>query len=383
MKSIGILNKKKEYWLDNVIACLLTITCLYLYSLRGFEHLLVIFVLYLIVNRTLNRGIMDFSAPTKLYKYAFVFLFAVLFVAIASRIQVNIRDSLYFVLWSLPLPIFLYMHNNGNINSGIRYGLELVIVGGFLLSMHDYFLLEIDRPSGLMYNSALWASCMGFVLPLFIYGSIVAHGIRQRIIRCCVSLLIIVNIYLTASRGIIISVTIAGLCLLLLFIFKKSKKTAIILLLVVCAVLIIAFPYLLKIFSRGYDGDRVMAWKASVDMFLNNPFIGIGLMQWKLIYAANYYVAGEKLPHAHNMYLGFLSTTGIIGFSGLIYFLFGWVKTTMEKYIVGEKYFLAALAGIIIFLIYGFVDDVLVVSLYHKVFWFFVAIYQWDIFAEE
>lgn len=380
---IDILNKSNDCIFNNCVAFIMTVVCLYLYSLRGFEHLLSIFFIYLVVNKTINGSIGAFLAPTKIYKYVGVFLSAILISGIFSFFYINIRDSLYFVIWFLPLPMFLYLHNQGKVNAGIRYGLIAIIIGGFLLSLYDYFLLGINRPSGLMYNSALWSSCMGFVLPLFVYGAIVVRNIKKRLGYFFVSVIILTNIFLAASRGIIIALLLVGILLLILFLYKKNRRYGMLLALGICVLFLFLLPSILNIVGRSYDGDRIMAWKASVDMFIKHPIIGVGLMQWKKIYAEYYYSSGELLPHAHNLYLGFLSTTGIIGFGGLVYFLYGWIKSVAIEYAKGKSYFLAALSGIIIFLIHGLVDNVVVVSLYHKVFWFFVAVYQWDIFAED
>jgi putative inorganic carbon (hco3(-)) transporter len=69
--------------------------------------------------------------------------------------------------------------------------------------------------------------------------------------------------------------------------------------------------------------ERIAHWQAAINITESNPFTGVGLGNYEIIYD-DYRLLNWKEPlgHAHNYYLNILAETGIIGF--LIYIIF-WI----------------------------------------------------------
>ncbi|WP_196358091.1 O-antigen ligase family protein [Nodosilinea nodulosa] len=70
---------------------------------------------------------------------------------------------------------------------------------------------------------------------------------------------------------------------------------------------------------------RLSVWQLALDMIPHHPWFGTGLGTFKLLYnPANFPVAGDFLPHAHNLWLMLAAETGVpvaLGFTALV----GWI----------------------------------------------------------
>ena len=66
------------------------------------------------------------------------------------------------------------------------------------------------------------------------------------------------------------------------------------------------------------DYTRLAADAASLQMFLQHPLLGVGYGNWRFIFS-DYAPGLELLSFAHNLYLGILSETGLVGF--LLFFV--------------------------------------------------------------
>jgi O-antigen ligase len=67
--------------------------------------------------------------------------------------------------------------------------------------------------------------------------------------------------------------------------------------------------------------ERVAHWQAGLKMFDDHPWLGIGIGNYAVAYAAyalpHWY---ESLGHAHNVYLNFLAEAGVLGAGAFILF---------------------------------------------------------------
>lgn len=101
-------------------------------------------------------------------------------------------------------------------------------------------------------------------------------------------------------------------------------------------------------------------------MFLDHPIAGIGLLHFNEVYTAYYLSPLAKepgLPHPHNLFLNFLSETGIIGLSAYLSMIFVQMKLCIEfnnrnkdingQYITLPIVYLVAVVGM---LAHGMVD---------------------------
>ncbi|MBI5169457.1 MAG: O-antigen ligase family protein [Candidatus Eisenbacteria bacterium] len=79
--------------------------------------------------------------------------------------------------------------------------------------------------------------------------------------------------------------------------------------------------------AHGYNGERILMWRAGVKMFLERPLTGFGLLDMHGLYD-RYMVPGatEKVGHLHNAYVQIAATMGLTGLAA-----FGWLYTTLLR----------------------------------------------------
>lgn len=80
-------------------------------------------------------------------------------------------------------------------------------------------------------------------------------------------------------------------------------------------------------------GDRFFMWKASSEMFLSHPILGVGIGDYRI--ALGGLVASGRIPgfilkynQPHNMYLFALATTGLTGLFGLLFIFYKTLQHT-------------------------------------------------------
>ena len=113
-------------------------------------------------------------------------------------------------------------------------------------------------------------------------------------------------------------------------------------------------------------------------MFKDHIIAGVGFNNWQEIYSTKYMQVGatEELKHAHNMYLQFLTTTGVIGFFGFIFFIYSYINYLLTSQYNNRYFNFAILCGLIMFLLHGFVDATFFVKSITRIFWLICGIAQ-------
>ena len=377
--------EKKDYYFFNALAFILVFLCCCNIYLNSYSLIFILWLAFFFFDILHTKKIGSFWHETGILKYVLLYFASLFFVSAINPIKEDFFHVVIHYVCLYPFIIFGYLRNKCNINKGIVYGLEAVVIIGFLYSLHDWFFLGIDRPRGLMYNCNLWASCLSFLLPLFIYGFQKAEQGWLKWMRLLMCVLIVAGILLTRCRGVILALVVVGVVLLIAYGVKRYRKYTLLTVSVFSIFMCMLLVNHQDLFLRNYDGDRLAAWYASILMFLDHPLLGVGFSQWKYNFATNYAQPNvmEILPHAHNMYLGVLSTTGLVGFLGMLVFLGGWINISWQGLKKGKMYYAYTLVGIAIFLVHSLFDYVIIVGLYERVFWLMVFIYQWDFFEEE
>lgn len=186
---------------------------------------------------------------------------------------------------------------------------------------------------------------------------------------------------LTASRGGVFAVLIAGV-LWFIFIVKKkklSKKTfkytiAGLILAAILGILLSGPISKLGVVERttstitfvlqGNVPDRVSWWYSSLEMIKDKPFLGHGLSSYKDVYnkyrRTDYRVPDDAQDNitpetAHNEYLNIAATQGIIGFliyAAMIVMLFVYAKRYMKKADDKDRiYVFGLLTAVLVYLI--------------------------------
>lgn len=174
-------------------------------------------------------------------------------------------------------------------------------------------------------------------------------------------ILFTVALFLTGSRGAFIGLAF-GFLIFYIFKFNINNKNKIIFITMFIITLIIAFvplPILDNIIDHNINRsfcNRIKIWEGCIEMIKIKPFTGWGLMAiWDngAKYIREYH---KTLFHAHNIWITFMTTLGIIGLSIYLYIKVNLFKSLKVLY-REECVFLPMLAGIQAVIIgHGLVD---------------------------
>ena len=149
---------------------------------------------------------------------------------------------------------------------------------------------------------------------------------------------------MSASRGGLISVAAALLCMSLMFIFKKNHRRKGFVILIICLVtsvyaIQIGVEHTIKRF--GYTDvtyeKRTRRAKKTLEIFNDYKVTGIGVGNYQYVYPMYQPVEEKKkfLRHAHNDWVQFLAESGITGFSllsaGIFYYLYRTIKQWRKR----------------------------------------------------
>lgn len=180
----------------------------------------------------------------------------------------------------------------------------------------------------------------------------------KRNILCLLSFVFVLFLFHLVSRNSILFLLIVSLAYIL---YSKKWK-----LLVICCVLGISFSYMVtssksSYYNRKYYkmlnftderlGDkRFDRLKASWVVFLNHPIVGAGIGNDDIERLENYRLMGfnkayEQKLNAHNQYLEFLSTFGLMGLLTFLFVLYWAVALSFKT----KNYFILLLLGLFMF----------------------------------
>ena len=151
----------------------------------------------------------------------------------------------------------------------------------------------------------------------------------------------IVALFLSASRGGIISFGVQMIILFLLLLLRRAQAKWVIAggIVVLCSVLAVSWIGVNQVLARFTEmqslevtvGKRAAMRRDTFRLFLDHPIIGTGLGTLEMVYPPYDSVYdGRVVNHAHNDYLEALAETGIIGGLCCLWFL-GVVLTNALK----------------------------------------------------
>ena len=111
------------------------------------------------------------------------------------------------------------------------------------------------------------------------------------------------------------------------------------------------------VFDKHYHNSetRMDVWKANLAMFLDHPWVGIGLKQDE-VFIRQYYqklnIDNWEVDHANNTYIYWLATTGCLGFISYMLFILAFLLMTGRIWIevpasnTWHRVFILALLGV-------------------------------------
>lgn len=319
-----------------------------------------------------------------------------LFIGVSSLKSVGSAVSLSFIYQFMSyVLLFFLVANNLRTEEARRAVIFALFLSTFLLSIYgiyQYFWgLDITRMKVALYHSGEFppefmtrlgtdkvfstfvfppalAGFLLLVMPLSISMGFVGRSRFERIFCGFISFpLILWCLILTFSKGGWVSAVLSMVVFVFIWltVIKRVKKNVVAIGVTICVlifILLIVFDCLPKATFSGFIGSfgvRVGYWKSIPPMVRDFFLIGSGPGTFGIMYPGYRILLGRETQMAHNNYLQVLVETGVFG---LVAFLWIWIRFLRRgiRLIFAEKVdrmlILACFAGIIGFLIQGFVD---------------------------
>ena len=356
------ITKMGKFSLGLFVLFLLVIKGMAIYS-TAFYLLLVSLIIYSFKRRKFP------SLPDRnlLIAYGF-FCVCLLLAGIMQGEYSSIKSSASYVYRTLPF-LLLYF--------GVScFGSREIVYKSFLAAMAAnagivaYWYFQVwDRHSRIDIIDGPNLTIVVLSLSL-IFGLLAVYRYRHKkfvvFIGTISTAILLSGIWWTGSRGGMMGLGVGGLVTYFCHLFAKKKDrfkrpvivSAIVLIvgsLSVLALTAVLFP------RDASDNGRLCIYKSSVQMFIDHPVAGIGYANFTKEYMN--YIQPEMpipgvIPHAHNDFLQFLATTGIIGATGFSLFSLIFLLTLLKRVICcSEKaIYLAMLCTFITMYSHGLVD---------------------------
>ncbi len=248
----------------------------------------------------------------------------------------------------------------------------------------------LPRPTAAFPNPNVFGIYMAALTPLIFGLTFFYFKGRNKILMFFVSVLGLLGVYLSLSRGSGLGIYLA---VLFLSIAKKKK-----LLISFLAGILIIFPFVMPKNIKQWakevnynpivfmcNQDRISIYNNTINMIKHHPFIGVGLNTFTKNYGKYKTEQAEKYAHtadtiyAHNIYLQMAGETGLLGLAAFLLFLFQVFRqafNTSRK--LNDGYLkiigLSLIACIIAFLVNGLTETSLYYPRVVMVFWYLIGV---------
>lgn len=261
---------------------------------------------------------------------------------------------------------FLYFKKSLNSNEKVEQLIKYIVISGFILSVISFLsfyglinsfkllgyhiygaeeyllnfqLLSYDsfnrKASGFNMNSNI----MACYLLLTFYITLISKKFNffKTNLYYLIMISQFVGIFLTKSRGAILSLFLS---LLLLLLFSKKNLIKYYFFLLPFLALFFIKPYQ-ELFTSIFDSNfhsnqlRLITWSQSINIIKDFP-LGVGILHYEKIYPAYKHYFEQYIPHAHNWFLHTAIESGIpltiMLFLSYFYMLFFFFKKLESEY---------------------------------------------------
>lgn len=233
----------------------------------------------------------------------------------------------------------------------VAFGLLLAIFGIFqhLSGAARIYWFREQTPSffGPFFNRNAFAGYIGMLIPLGL-GLFVSslplnkrNHIHRPLFYLFSTVIMVVALFLTLSRGGIISLMISLSFFTLLYRSSKTgtRKPSVVLILLLIVFIYLVWigitPIIERLSTLSHFGEalesRTEIWQATLSIFRDFPLLGTGLGSFEYVFPA-YKLFGSYsvVTHAENDYLQFLSETGVAGGISALLFISALLRLEWE-----------------------------------------------------
>lgn len=270
--------------------------------------------------------------------FGFVVIFALLCIVQGNYSGLSNVLKFFEKITSILL-IYIFIGKINNVflisTAGIILGLWLGESTVFYQYLNNVNTNGINRVGGIYGNPNNLGAVIELIFPVIVYTIYKYSKNTKVLISCYLSILTaFVALVISGSRGAMMAVLVEFIAFVILYFFRKNKLQLRISYIFIFIFLLLGILYcFLNFYSRSYDMERILIFTSAWQMFLDHPFIGIGLGKWGDVYTPIYISSMAKefdIAHAHNAFLYVLAETGIIGFTAFFSFIYYQFKTAIN-----------------------------------------------------
>lgn len=366
----------------------------YGYINTGFSIAMIVFVLYFLWTRYKKEPLPRWRLDRRML-WAFGILYsALLFTTLFHLDNMKNLSGGYFSAWgfiqyTFPLWMLLYIGWTRDVRK-ILCGTFYVILYAFcIFGLVKYVAMGETRLSS-FYG---FPTRIGMLLDMFIpfTAAFMAYywkNVRFRYASILLLILEMICMVLAEVRGSMLAMSIAVVSVAALWMARNRERMPKRLRMAVAAAVVL-FVAAAAVYAVGLrwgnpaamlGGERFMMWESSFHMWMDHPFAGIGLDEWKAAYKEGIYhpaasrEAGQVMPH--NVFVYFFATAGTVG--GLAYvaycaLMLAWLTDKTKKQ--GNNPFAwAMLFMFIAAAAHGLVDQTFILKLTGRVFYMLLGV---------
>ena len=239
-----------------------------------------------------------------------------------------------------------------------------------LNGMYQFIFTDAARAEGFFAHALTYGNTLSMVLCMILarLATRSCRHLKEQVFYAASGLLIMAALFASVAKGPMLA-TLATI-FIMLTIFKGVKgfiASSIIVVLVLGS--IVAIPAMRTRYSEFVDnswkneetstGVRIELWKTSLQIIRDYPFFGIGERNFRQ--TAKQYVGHSLhvMSHAHNSFLHFALSHGLIAFSVLVALIVKLLYDTLPGALRREPTAFAAFSVLIVFLLEGLTENAL------------------------
>lgn len=375
LRMIGI----KRETLAIVMAFLFVTILSWRFSASYFSYALIVWGVFFITDGVYSwkRGYPFIPKITKPFLYMAFGILGLYFLFIFSALlHGDIRDISKAVdHFSLTLPFFMtwWISSKYDVKRGIHWGLLIGLAIACIIGGYQWMQYPGTRILASYAHPNAFGTMLNLMIPGVIYGVYKEKSALYRVLSILVVTAALICLLLTGSRGALMGLIGAvilgfGLSLWLLKDQVSSKVKKMGAAFMVAVILLGGAGAWYMQYDRKevrFGGEREYMIEASLQMWEDHKFTGVGADHWKENYYGKYHPKEGRetfLDMPHNMPLYFLSTGGILGALGYILYLIS-TGLGLAMIIRRKKDFLFTIAVAVVFfsfIIQGMVDTTII-----------------------
>lgn len=253
-----------------------------------------------------------------------------------------------------------------------------------LYGLYQFVFTDMPRAEGFFTHALTYGNTLSMMLCM-ILARLATRSYRNQkelIFYAASGILIMAALFVSVARGPMLA-TLATV-IIMLTIFKGVKgfiASSLILVLFIGA--IVAIPAVRTRYAEFVDnswkneetamGVRVPLWKASLEIIRDHPFSGIGERNFRQTAKKYIGYSLHVMSHAHNAYLHFALTHGLIAFSVLAALIIKLLYDTLPGAFRREPIAFTAVSILLVFLLEGLTENTIGDSEVAMLFYFLMG----------